>query len=366
MRRKVLILCMAIFSLTIGMTNMITAQKLIPPSNPDIQYYGRWDKNDSLHYRHSWPGAYIIVTFTGTKIGVRLADNTSYYNVYIDGKMHSIFHSDDAGEKDYIIADSLRDTTHTLRFSKRNFSFNQIPVFAGFILDNNGRILPSAPEPKRKIEFVGDSFTAAEGNEAKELVMKWEDKFPVTNMDKGFAPLIAEHFGAQYITTCRSGGGMVCDWQGDTTLTVADRFDRTLMESPEPKWDFKKWIPDVVVICLGLNDHSGLIGKEKEVPDDKSEFFRKGYKKFLARVRTVYSGVKIVAVAAHIPWIQKNVKEVIDEQKAAGHNDVYYAQFGIFEGGYVANGHPTVETDKKIADEIINAMEKYKVFGDSK
>jgi lysophospholipase L1-like esterase len=348
--------------LFLGVSTMVSASNFIPANNPNIQYYGRWDTTDPLHVRHSWPGVYIVVEFTGTKIGVRIADNTSYYNVEIDGKLYPIFHGDVATEKDYILVEGLKDTTHSLRFSKRNFSFSQIAVFAGFILDDNAQLLPPPPRPERKMEFIGDSFTASEGNEAKELEMKWEDKFPVTNMDLGFAAVTAKHFGAEYHTVCRSGAGMVCDWQSDTSLTVPMLFDRTLMEANEPKWDFISWVPDVVVICLGLNDHSGLKGKDGEVPDEKSLVFRNGYHKFIKAIYRAYRTAKIVAVAAHTEWIQENVKQVVDEENAAGNKNIYFAKFGFYDNGYVANGHPSVETHKKIAEEIIKVIEAENLF----
>jgi hypothetical protein len=72
------------------------------------------------------------------------------------------------------------------------------------ILDDNAELHVPQAKPQRKIEFIGDSFTAAESNEAVEQELEWEKRFPVTNIDKGFAALIAKHYKADYITTCRS------------------------------------------------------------------------------------------------------------------------------------------------------------------
>lgn len=332
-----------------------------PANNPDIQYFGRWDMSDTTNYLHSWPGIYIYAEFSGTSIGVRMADSVNYYNIYLDGKFYKIFHSNRGGERDYILADSLINTHHTFRFSQRNISFG-VYSFSGILIDNGAKLFPPPPKPTRKIEFIGNSFTAAEGNEATQAEMQWEAKFPVTNIDKGFATIIARHFDAQYHTTCRSGIGMVCNWQGKFNISMPHYFDRTLMEREEPKWDFKKWIPDLVVICLGINDYSGLKGKNGEVSEKNSEIFRNGYHDFLKTVRKVYPDVPILAVAASPEWIRKNVKEVVEKEKASGHHDIYYAQFNHFPGGYVANGHPTVATHRKIADEIINAIDSYKFF----
>jgi hypothetical protein len=72
--------------------------------------------------------------------------------------------------------------------------------------------------------------------------------------------------------------------------------------------------------------------------------------------------VKIVAVAPFAEWIRLNVREVVDRERSEGREDVFYAQYDRFEGGYVANGHPTVATHRKMADQIIRAMEPLHLF----
>ena len=340
----------------------IFSSTFIRANNPYIQYYGRWDMSNPQQPAHSWPGVYVYAEFTGTSIGVRINDNTNYYNVYIDGEFYCVFHGAKSGETDYTLVENLKNKRHTFRFSQRNISFDQVYTFSGFILDNGAKLLPPPPKPSLKIEFIGDSFTAAEGNEATEPIMNWQDKFVVTNIDKGFAPLIANHYNAQYHTTCRSGIGMVCDWQGNFDVNLPRYFNRTLMEKNLPKWDFTKWIPNLVVVCLGLNDISGLRGKDSVVSREKSDFFREGYHDFLATVRCAYPGVKILAVAAYPEWIRSNVKKVVDEEKADGNEDIYYAQFGYFNRGYVANGHPSVKTHKKMADQIIEQIDAINLF----
>ena len=349
-----------------GTSSMLISSTFIPAHHPCIQYHGRWDRTDSLHAKHSWPGVFITAEFTGTSIGVRLADSINYYNVYIDGMFVKIFHGTKAGDTDYVLAEHLANTIHSFRLSKRNIVFDAVFSFSGFLLDDGAELLQPASSPSSRIEFIGDSFTAAESNEATVQQLAWEERFPVTNIDKGFASLIAEHFKAEYHTTCRSGSGMVCDWRGDTTVNIPNIFDRTLIESPLPKWDYAQWIPQVAVICLGLNDFSGLKNKEGNVSEEKSKFFRTGYQNFIRRLREIYPGVKILAVAAYPAWMRKNVQQVVDAEKKYGMNDIYYGTFDEFPGGYVANGHPTVETHRKIADQIIRAIDQLEILGDKK
>jgi lysophospholipase L1-like esterase len=341
--------------------NDIYSKALINADNPNIQYYGRWDFSDPQHPKFSWPGVYLKAEFTGTSVGVRLKDNISYYNVYIDGNFTKVFHGSKPEETNYTLASGLANGKHTLVLSKRNISFDQAFVFSGLLIDDDASILPPAAKPERKIEFIGDSFTAAESNESKVQQLSWEERYPVTNIDKGFAPLIAKHFKTQYATTCRSGAGMLCDWTGNYDVTIPKRYDRTLMDSPDPKWDFSKFQPDVIVICLGLNDYTGLKDKEGNVTEENSANFRKTYSDFILNLRKDYPKAKILAVAAWPKWIRDNVKQVVKEAKDNGINEVFYSTFDEFPGGYVV-GHPTVDTHKKMADQIIAAMEKFNFF----
>ncbi|MFC1569814.1 SGNH/GDSL hydrolase family protein [bacterium] len=360
--KKTTLLIVSIFLFIGGVIPMLQASQFIPANHPNIQYFGRWDQTDPLQPKHSWPGVYIILKFTGTRIGIRMTDNVNYYNISIDGKHQGIIHGNQSEEADYSLADGLVNTEHTCRLSKRNTSFEQMFSISGFLLDDGAELLEPAPSPERKIEFLGNSFTAAEGNEATELEMEWTAKMPVTNIDLGFAPVIARHFNAQYATTCRPGIGMANDWQGNLEMALPKRFDRALMDFQEPKWDFQKWIPDLVVIILGLNDYSGFGGWRGEVSAANSELYRTKYHDFITTIRNVYPDIKICAVAAHVPWIREQVKQVVKAEQVAGHIDIFYAQFDEFEGGYVANGHPTVETHQKMADQIIEVIEANKIF----
>jgi hypothetical protein len=355
--KGILRLTLLLIALPSGSGRLFAQSAFFPADDPRIRFIGRWDAADPRHPRQSWPGASVRAEFGGTRIGVRMTDSDNYYNVTLDGRFLSVFHGDRPGESDYTLAEGLAEGRHTLVFSKRNISFGPAPTFSGLILDQGAELYRPSPPPARKIEFIGDSFTVAEGNEAAEASMPWEAKKPVTNIDRGFAMRAAAHFSAQAHVTARSGIGVVCDWRGDREIAMPKFFGRTLMESPEPSWNFSKWIPDAAVVCLGLNDHSGLHSPDGAVTDENSALFRRTYREFLATLRSVYPGVRILAVAAYPEWIRRNVRRVVDEERAAGKTDVFYAQFDDFPAGTVANGHPNVEWHERIAARIIPALE---------
>jgi len=347
--------------LLVGMAVTAQAAKFVSADDPCIKYFGRWDMSDPLHPRHSWPGIFIETEFTGDTIGVRMNDTVNYYDVYIDGRLNYIFHGDKSGDADYILADSLPEGRHLFRLSQRNISFG-IYSFSGLLLADSGTVFAPPPPPLRKIEFIGDSFTAAEGNEAIDTIMDWNAKFPVTDIDSGFAVMVARHFNAQYHITARSGIGVACDWQGKSEISMPHYFGRTLMESSLPEWDFEQWIPNLVVVCLGLNDFSGLKGRNGIVSRRKTEIFQTSYHDFLLEVQRVYPGVPVLAVSSYQEWIANNISKVVVEENARGNHDVYFTRFDFYPGGYVANGHPTVGTHRRIADVIIEAIDSDKLL----
>lgn len=337
---------------------LVQAAVEIPADDPNIQYFGRWDFSDPLAPSHSWPGVYIYAEFQGTSIGVKLNDHFCYYNVFIDGVLRPVFHPSVNGLTTYTLASGLSDGVHTILLHKRNETTWAKFSFHGFILDDGKTLLPPPAKPERKIEFVGDSFTSASGNEYDKPDKPANDA-PLTNIYEGFGPITARHFGAQYMMTSRSGFGMVMDWQGSTVNNIPDCFDQTHTYTATPPWDFQQWIPNLVVIGLGLNDYSGFGGWNGPVSETNRNLYKTRYHQFIATLRDVYPGVKILAAAPHVDWLQQVIAEIVTEENAAGNNDVYYTYYHYYEGGYVYEGHPSVATHRKIADELIAAIEKF-------
>jgi hypothetical protein len=351
------ILCCVIFIPVLLFMASAGAATEIPADHPYIQYFGRWDFTDPKAPSHSWPGVYIYAEFDGTSIGVTLNDNFCYYNVIIDGAAPVVFHPANAGIQNYMLATGLSAGKHTILFHKRNETTWAKFSFHGFILDDGKSLQPPPARPERKMEFIGDSFTSASGNEY-DKPDKPENDAPLTNIYAGFGPITARYFGAQYMMTSRSGYGMVMDWQGALSGNVPDIYSQTHTFTATPPWDFRSWIPNLVVIGLGLNDYSGFGGWKGPISETNKNLYKTRYHQFMATIRDNYPGVKILAVAPHVEWLQSTILEVVSEEHVVGNNDVFYAKYSYYEGGYVYEGHPNVATHRKIADELIAAIEK--------
>jgi hypothetical protein len=335
------------------------SQTIIPATDPNIQYYGRWDFSNPSAPEHSWPGVYIIAYFEGTSISVRLNDNTDYFNVFIDDTIHTILHTTYNGLSTYSLAKNLPDGNHKLLFTLRNeTNWIKFP-FNGFVLDS-GKTLLSPPvtlQPSKRIEFIGDSYTCAAGNLWTQTSAAPDGNL-YTDEFEGFAPITANYFNADYHITGRSGYGLVQDYLGNASGNLPDNFNRTLVYTASPIWDFSKWIPNVVVICLGLNDYSGWNGYNSPVPLGYANLYKSRYHDFISTINDVYPGVKILTVAPNnMDWLKTQISQVAKDENALEHKNVYYTYFPYYTDGYVNGGHPNVASHQKIAQVLISAID---------
>ncbi len=351
-----------VLALLFGFTGPGYSTNLIPANDPNIQYYGRWDFSNPAAPTHSWPGVYIYAVFEGTSVGISTNDNFSYYNVFIDDTMFIDFHGTGPAVSSYTLTSGLKDTTHTILITLRNetnwtkFSFN------GFILDNGKTLLAPPAEPARRIEFIGDSFTCASGN-------LWDstDAAPGgdwTNLYEGFPALIARHYGAQYTVTAHSGWGLVHDYvlpNPSYANNLPSIFGSMVSYATTPAWNFSNWQPNLVVICLGLNDYSGWNGYSTgTISSANTTLFKQTYHNFISTIMDVYPYAKILVVAANgITWLQNTISQVVSEENAIGHTNVSYSYFPYYNnaGAYVNAGHPSVVTHQKIADTLIATID---------
>ena len=337
------------------LNGILFASTTIPANDPNIQYYGRWDFSIPTAPSHSWPGVYIYAVFQGTSIGIITDDNACWYNVFIDSVSSTVFHGTTYGVTTYTLANGLSNGTHTILITKRGETSWTKFSFYGFVLDDGKRILPPPPKPIRKIEFIGDSYTSASGNEWTDNSSAPDDSY--TNIFLGFGPVIARHYNAQYQMTSRGGIGLVLDWQGNYANNMPSAYDRALFYTGEPKWDFSQWVPNLVVICLGLNDYSGFNYLFNTISDENAQLYRTRYHEFIATVMGENPGANIIVVAANDnSWLKTNISQVAAEENAMGHSNVHYAYFPYYDGGYVNSWHPNVATHKKIADTLIYAI----------
>lgn len=326
----------------------------IAVSNKFLRYEGRVGFDEPTVAKIYWAGSSIAIRFKGTELKAILKDERghNYYNVIIDND--SIHMLKPATVKTaYTLASGLSEGEHTVQLFKRTDGKAGMTLFYGFELPTDTKLL-DLPRKKRTIEFYGNSITVGSGIS--------EGKFPGGDENNylSYAAVTARHFNAGYTCIARSGIGLMVSW---FSLTMAEMYSRLNPDDSASKWNFKKNIPDLVVVNLLQNDNA-LVGMPEDEQFKKrfgntaptAEYIIKTYSRFIESIRDYYPKANIVcalgnmdAVKPGSPWpgyIEKAV-ELLQDKKI----HTYFFPYGNEE-------HPDVKAQQAMAEGLIQFIER--------
>lgn len=315
-----------------------------------VRYTGRTQVDNDGSVTFDWVGTYLETRLTGGRLAVRLSETgTSYYNVFVDGKLHNVVK---ACGKDTVIdfVSGVSRNAHALRIQKRTEGEFGKTTIHRFLLPQSGALQQANIERSRHIEFIGNSLTCGYGTEGKDRNEPF--KLETENCNLSFSTIVSRYFDADYTLVAHSGRGAVRNY-GDTVrvsaVTMREKMLQTFDEGSKEQWDFKAYTPDLVVINLGTNDFS------VEPKPFKSEFVA-SYTKILKQLRQHYGDVPILCIyCCTIP------APVYDYYEAAlvemNDKNIHLLQMkkDLFntEADYGAVWHPNYNGQRKMAMEII-------------
>ena len=187
-----------------------------------------------------------------------------------------------------LLADNLKQKVTPLRLQKRTEGSQGLSTIKAFEKKGaKAKVLPASAKEKRRIEFIGDSYTCGYGVESK-LGDRFEGA--TENCDLAHGAILARLFDADYNFVSNSGRGMVRNF-GDSTSTSENGTMRELVRQTfntqaTPLWDYSTspYTPDLVVIFLGINDYS-------TAPQPSIDEFAEGYKEM---IRTLRAGAMVM------------------------------------------------------------------------
>ena len=276
----------------------------------NLLFNGRWAHDNGVS-RASAPAASITFNAKASKITFTV-EGLSRWRLDRDGKPIEQFEVDAKEERAIKVQDD--GDFHKYRFIKISESGVPEIKFYGISVDGE---FGEAPKPSsRRIEFIGDSFTAGYGCEGSSA----EDapEFDKTNASKSYAYLLASGFNADYQVNAYSGRGLVRNYDNMVPEWTYERlYDYTVMGSvisyPKPeRWNFEKFHPQVIVIFEGINDVS-----TKVWPNDD---------------------------------LAPTIKSIYDAQIAAGHKDLEYKH--VLTSNVGLHGHPDTHSQEELANTL--------------
>lgn len=208
------------------------------------------------------------------------------------------------------------------------------------------RLLPPPPKPARRIEFIGNSITCGMGSVLVPIPCDSGQWYDQHSAYQAYGPTVARALNAQWHLTAVSGIGLMrscCD----KPIVMPAVFDKLNQETNAGRWDFARYQPDVVTVCLGQND--GI--------QDSTQFCNR-YGAFLQTLRQKYPRAAIVCLTspmgdAKLTAALKNyLTSTVATARARGDQNVHKFFFTRrYVGG--CGSHPTQAEQASIAAELI-------------
>ena len=328
---------------------------LFKADNPNIQYTGRFDYSRPAVPRIWSPGGYFKARFIGSSCEIILNDeelygkNHNYLEIVIDH--NKPFRIQTTGKTNSIkVAEGLQGKEHELLVCKNTESNIGFIELVGIKCK---RLLPLPAKPVRKIEFIGNSITCGTGSDISVVPCgkgQWQDQH---NAFLSYGPVTARALNAQWHLTSVSGIGLIhscCNM----TLTMPQVFDKVNLRDDSIAWNFNKYQPNVVTICLGQND--GVQDSTK---------YCSAYIDFIKTIRSHYPDATVVCLtspmadSALVKVMKNYLAGIVSYVNKTGDNNVY-KYFFAKRYNHGCGDHPDLEEHQQIADELINYIRKTK------
>jgi Carbohydrate esterase 2 N-terminal/GDSL-like Lipase/Acylhydrolase family len=320
--------------------------------NPAIQYTGRIDFSNPKLPRFWQPGVYITAVFSGTHCEVIVNDevlwgkNHNYIEIVVDGVERRL---QTKSARDTIVAAAgLTPGKHTLLICKNTEANIGYLELVGLRCQ---KLFTPPAKPSRKIEFIGNSITCAAGSDLTGIPCgkgEWHDQH---NAYLGYAAITARAVKAQYHLSAVSGIGLMhscCNMN----IIMPPVFDKISMRNDTIHWDFKKYQPDIVTVCLGQND--GI---------QDSAAFCNNYIAFITQLRKVYPAANIICLSSPMAdaalkiFMVNTITAVVAELNRRGDRKLsaYFFSKQYHKG---CDSHPDLAEHREIANELTAYIKK--------
>lgn len=325
--------------------------KLYPANTPEIRYTGRIDFSDPLRPRFWQPGVYIEWQFEGSDCDMIINDEVlwgnshNYLEVVVDGKARRIqtkSHTDTIQ-----VAKGLPPGKHLVMICKNTEAGIGYLQLTGIRCE---KLMTLPPAPTRKMEFIGNSITCGMGSDQTGIACDKGTWYDQHNAYMSYGAITARTLNAQYHLSAVSGIGLMhscCNMK----VTMPQVFDKINMRVDSIAWDFKRYQPDVLTVCLGQND--GI--------QDSTQFCN-NYINFLKRLRQYYPATTIICLSSPMAdekltiAMKKYLTAITNEMQKT--DKMIHSFFFSRQYNKGCSWHPSLEEHQQIADELTAFVKK--------
>ena len=325
---------------------------IIEADHQYIQYYGRFDKTNPKLPRFWAPGAYVTTRFSGSDCELFINDQVfegSSHN-YIEVKVDNIdpVRIQLRAKTNRIqIAKDLPGGDHTVTITKNTDAAVGYLELRGFKCNS---LIPPPPVPVRKLEFIGDEISAGTGSDNRYTPCDSAEWYDQSNAYSSYGAITARDVHAQYNMIAITGVGVIKP-AGEPGGNISQLFDKINLYKNDLAWDFKKYQPDVVTICLGRND-----------PLTDSAAYINNYLSLIKELRIKYPTAQIVCLYistgdAKSLRVKNFISAIAGTAKKRGDSRVQHLVInGIFNKG--CNKLPSMEDHLEISSQLTGYLKQ--------
>ena len=323
------------------------------PTHKAINYMGRIDFSNPLRPSFWQPGVTIDGVFKGDSCGIIVEDeikwgsNHNYIELVLDNKPVRLKLSK-ARDTIWAVGTSKK-VWHTLQVCKNTEANIGGLSFLGLICKD---LRESKTTMVNAIECIGNSITCGTGSDQSDIPCGKGSWYDQHNAYQSYGMVLARKLNAQVHLSSVSGIGLMhscCN----LPVTMPTVFDKINMSENKIPWNFTRYQPSIVTICLGQNDG---------VQD--SAIFVSNYVRFLQDLRNKYPSANFICLsspmadAALKAFMVKTIQSIVAVSKAGGDNKVaaYFFQKQYNAG---CDGHPSLEEHKAIAAELADYINTF-------
>lgn len=238
-----------------------------------------------------------------------------------------------------------------------------------YIEIDTDHLCPPPVAGSRKMEIIGDSITCGYGVEAESELIPFHTA--TENPTKSYSLLTAKALNAEVNLVSWSGNGIISGYVEETATAPSDKWlmpevyrytdisgSETIFGEDETKWekwDFSRFVPDIVLINLGTNDCSWC----KDI-QERRDHYREEYVRFLNYVREHNPKAQILCMLGTMDQrVLKELEEAVNIFSETRKDDaVHFLSLPPQnpEDGYGADWHPSPLTHKKTAELVVEKV----------
>lgn len=365
-------------------------KKMLPGECKELRILGRTGKSTNPLVLF-WTGSGFEANYEGTELWCELESDYSCYeqwiSVFVNGALLSRQMLQKGRQQVCLFRNLQTKKINHVKVVKEVQAMPGDPdaYLAVCALYGDGEFRP-LPEPKCRIEFIGDSITSGEGSYGSTVEQDWVAMW--FSATQAYPYLVSERLKAECRVVSQSGYGVYCAYDNNLDHVLPLYYEQVCgvlegtrneaLGAKEP-YDFSLWQPDYIVINLGTNDGGAFHNPEWK--DEATGRINKMYyeegdtpaKECLTKVAEAVTGflsmVRKNNPKAQILWaygmmgtvVESAIKDGIAAYRdLTGDTKVHYIAMDEIKGEQIgARWHPGIHGHMRAAEQICEIMSEF-------